>query len=72
MQRVYQRVQSSESMEFVIKLTYAELYNEEIRDLLAPQDSQPLLRIVDDPALGPLIQVDPHTLAMDNLTLFLI
>lgn len=60
---MYQRVQnSSSSLEFVIKLTYAELYNEEIRDLLAPlassssQDTQPL-KIIDDPALGPLIQV---------------
>eukprot|EP00597_Dinobryon_sp_UTEXLB2267_P006559 CAMPEP_0170065946 /NCGR_PEP_ID=MMETSP0019_2-20121128/5826_1 /TAXON_ID=98059 /ORGANISM="Dinobryon sp., Strain UTEXLB2267" /LENGTH=1251 /DNA_ID=CAMNT_0010272909 /DNA_START=49 /DNA_END=3804 /DNA_ORIENTATION=+ len=59
MQRVYHRVQSSVLAEFVIKLTYAELYNEELRDLLAPptnsQDTPPL-KIIDDPALGPLIQ----------------
>ena len=35
MHLVYQRVSSSSDSEFVIKMTYAELYNEEIKDLLA-------------------------------------
>lgn len=41
--------------EYVIKLTYAELYNEELRDLLSPTPNENL-KIVDDPQLGPLIQ----------------
>ena len=33
--RVQQRVSSSLDCEFVVKMTYSELYNEEIKDLLA-------------------------------------
>ena len=43
----------------MIKMTFAELYNEEIKDLLATasqSEQQGMLKIVDDPHLGPLIQ----------------
>lgn len=39
----------------MIKLTYAELYNEELRDLLSPTPNDNL-KIIEDPNLGPLIQ----------------
>jgi centromeric protein E len=49
--------------EYVIKLTFAELYNEEFKDLLTSSTSSSEnnsnnlnLKIVDDPNLGPLIQ----------------
>ena len=57
---------NSNDSEYVVKVTYAELYNEELKDLLAPTPSSTGtvgashthegLKIVDDPHLGPLIQ----------------
>lgn len=49
------RVKTSIDIEYVIKLTYAELYNEELKDLLSatPNDN---LKIIEDPNLGPMIQ----------------
>lgn len=52
---VYQRVMSTTDTEYLIKLTYAELYNEEIKDLLSPTPNENL-RIIDDPNVGPMIQ----------------
>ncbi len=52
---VYQRVKASTDVEYVIKLTYAELYNEELKDLLSPTPNENL-KIIEDPNLGPLIQ----------------
>jgi hypothetical protein len=51
MDHVHKRVHSSSDTEYVIKLTYAELYNEELKDLLSvsPNDN---LKIIDDPVLG--------------------
>jgi hypothetical protein len=49
------RVRSSEEKEYLIKLTYSELYNEELKDLLSV-DPNESLKIIDDPTLGPLIQ----------------
>lgn len=46
---------ASVDTEFVIKLTYAELYNEEIKDLLSQVPNENL-KIIDDPQIGPLIQ----------------
>ena len=39
----------------MIKLQYAELYNEELKDLLSdtPNDN---LRVIEDPSLGPIVQ----------------
>lgn len=63
---------NSNDSEYVVKVTYAELYNEELKDLLAPTQSSlgslgntntsssnthdGGLKIIDDPHLGPLIQ----------------
>ncbi|RYH29671.1 hypothetical protein EON65_07680 [archaeon] len=52
---VHQRAVNSPDTEYVIKLTYAELYNEEIKDLLSATPNENL-KIIDDPQLGPLIQ----------------
>ena len=48
-------VQESTDKEFIIKLQYAELYNEELKDLLSdsPNDN---LRVIEDPLLGPIVQ----------------
>lgn len=43
-------------MEFVVRISYAELYNEELKDLLATTPSSEGLKIVDDVYLGPSIQ----------------
>lgn len=53
--KVYHRVKTSTDTEYVIKLTYAELYNEEIKDLLSPTPNENL-KIIEDPNIGPLIQ----------------
>lgn len=55
MDHVHKRVHSSIDTEYVIKLTYAELYNEELKDLLSVSPNENL-KIIDDPVLGPLIQ----------------
>ena len=52
---VSQKVSNSQDAEYMIKLTYAELYNEELKDLLSPTPNENL-KIIDDPNLGPLIQ----------------
>lgn len=48
-------VDKSEHFEYIIKLSYAELYNEEIKDLLSASPNENL-KIVDDPIVGPMIQ----------------
>jgi len=49
---------NSNDAEFLVKLTYVELYNEELKDLLttAPSTTEGGLKIVEDPMLGPSIQ----------------
>ena len=54
-QQVHDRVTGSGDTEFVVKLTYAELYNEEIKDLLATAPNENL-KIIDDLQMGPVIQ----------------
>jgi centromeric protein E len=51
---VHLRVKASTDTEYLIKLTYAELYNEEIKDLLSPTPNENL-KIIEDPNVGPLI-----------------
>ena len=41
-------------MEYVIRMQYAELYNEELKDLLAEKPEK--LDIIDHPQLGPIIK----------------
>jgi predicted nucleic acid-binding Zn-ribbon protein len=53
---VHTKIMSSTDTEYVVKLTYAELYNEELRDLLATTPTTEGLKIIDDPNLGPVIQ----------------
>lgn len=48
-------MKNSADTEYVIKYTYSELYNEELKDLLATTPNENL-KIIDDPNLGPLIQ----------------
>lgn len=50
-----ERVNKSEETEYLIKMTYSELYNEELKDLLSVQPNENL-KIIDDPNLGPMIQ----------------
>jgi len=50
-----ERVNKTEDTEFLIKMTYSELYNEELKDLLSVQPNENL-KIIDDPNLGPMIQ----------------
>jgi hypothetical protein len=52
---VHHRIRTSADMEYVIRLTYAELYNEDLRDLLSPTPNENL-KIIEDPNLGPMIQ----------------
>jgi hypothetical protein len=50
---------NSTDAEFLVKLTYAELYNEELKDLLTTAPSSATeggLKIIEDPMLGPSIQ----------------
>ena len=57
MERVYHLTKNSNDTEYLIKLTYAELYNEELKDLLAPiLIENNTLKIVEDPITGPSIQ----------------
>ena len=52
---IYNKTVGSEDSEYIIKLSYAELYNEELRDLLS-EEHNGNLKIFDDPMLGPIIQ----------------
>lgn len=56
LEEVYKGVHAAEEQEFVIKMIFAELYNEELRDLLHDGETDPpKLGITDDPVLGPQI-----------------
>ena len=52
---VYKQVMESVDTEYLIKVTYSELYNEELKDLLSPT-AVTGLTIMDDPMLGPIIK----------------
>ena len=52
---MYKCVMESKDTEFIIKVSYAELYNEELKDLLSTKPNENL-KIIDDPMLGPVIQ----------------
>jgi hypothetical protein len=54
-QYLQKRVQESKDAEYLIKMTYSELYNEEIKDLLSAEGKSNL-KIMDDPQLGPYVQ----------------
>lgn len=59
MEYLHAKIMASTDTEYVVKLTYAELYNEELKDLLSPShasDSLKGLNITDDPNFGPVIQ----------------
>jgi len=67
MEHVYKCVVNSKDTEYVIRMTYAELYNEELKDLLSETPNENL-RIIEDPMLGPIIQnisEKPFTSAAD-------
>jgi hypothetical protein len=54
---VYNTILKSKDTEYVLRLSYIELYNEELRDLLLLSYTSPTpLKIIEDPAIGPLIQ----------------
>jgi len=55
LREVYECAMNSQDTEYVIKMNFVELYNEELKDLLTDEPKGPL-GIVDDPDLGPLIQ----------------
>ena len=54
-QYLQKRVHESTETEYLIKMTYSELYNEEIKDLLSAEGKSNL-KIMDDPNLGPYVQ----------------
>ena len=54
-QYLQKRVHESKETEYLIKMTYSELYNEEIKDLLSAEGKSNL-KIMDDPNLGPYVQ----------------
>jgi len=51
---VHKKVLTHQSMEYVIRVQYAELYNEELKDLLNEKVEK--LDIIDHPQLGPIIK----------------
>ena len=51
---VYNNIMNSTDTEYVLKIMFIELYNEEIKDLLATEHNENL-KIIEDPILGPSI-----------------
>lgn len=51
---VYNSIMNSVDTEYVVKVVFIELYNEEIKDLLATEHNENL-KIIEDPILGPSI-----------------
>jgi centromeric protein E len=47
-------LQSNSAIEYLVRVSYVEIYNEEIRDLLEPLNTD--LRIFDDPILGSYVR----------------
>lgn len=55
---VFQWAQERPQLDFLIRVSYLEIYNEEIRDLLNPlaRERNGALRIVDNPVAGPYVR----------------
>jgi hypothetical protein len=51
---LYNNIMNSTDTEYVVKIMFIELYNEEIKDLLATEHNENL-KIIEDPILGPSI-----------------
>jgi centromeric protein E len=52
---LFDMCESKDNWEFLIRISYLEIYNEEVRDLLS-KDSSKALNIHDDPKTGPFVQ----------------
>jgi centromeric protein E len=50
----FRRMEGAGGLEFLVRVSYLELYQEEIRDLLNPEAG--VLRIADDPITGPYVR----------------
>ena len=74
LEEVHRGVMAAEEQEFVIKMLFVELYNEELRDLLHDGETEPLkLGIIDDPVLGPLIHniTEKHFTTVEDMRRYL-
>jgi centromeric protein E len=51
---VFKSIASSPGTEFLVRVSYLEIYNEEIKDLFYPEETN--LRVYDDAKKGPLVK----------------
>jgi kinesin family member 1 len=54
-ERVNQRKSADSNINFVVEVSYIEIYNEKVRDLLNPKNSGNL-RVREHPSLGPYVE----------------
>ena len=69
---VFQHVQQHHDKQFVLRMSYLEIYNETVNDLLRPSSMN--LRIFDDPQMGVLIKGLEETVVVspEQVRLFLL
>jgi len=66
---LFQRIetaQSSGDVNFKVEAAFMEVYNEKVRDLLAPSELQKDLQVRQHPALGPFVQGLSYMLVTDS------
>lgn len=54
--QMFKHIQDDLQREFFIRVSAIEIYNEIVRDLLAPEEAQGSLRIMDDQDKGPVVE----------------
>ena len=57
---IFSRIQASDDREFLLRVSYVEIYNEVIRDLLNPGEP---LKVRENPVKGPFVESKEEIIA---------
>jgi len=52
MEDLFSQIKADENHEYTVKVSYMEIYNERLRDLIVSKDARGFLMILEDPLKG--------------------